>query len=413
MYRIKQLFFVIILVIIPTIPFAQNTTNSPYTRYGYGNLADGAFASQRGMGGIGYGLRNSKIINAINPASYSNVDSMTLMFDLGVMAQSAWFEDGNNRESKWNGGLEYLALQFPIAKRLGVGAGLEPISNVGYRYGDNTELSDGDYAYFSYQGNGGLSQVYGTLSYNFFDKLSVGTKISYLFGDMRHKNQASYSSGQNYSTNWIDTLRINGLTYNLGIQYLQAIGQDQDIVIGAVYTPKIKVNGVVKSEVLRGTTDSDYHTYKDSIFEMPESYGIGITYNKTNKLTVGFDVLYQKWSKAKFYDQDDRLCDMLRFNLGGEYIPDILNRNFLKQIRYRVGAYYSDSYIKVGNAGYKEYGITMGFGIPTTDKRSIVNLSLEYAMLRPDAKNLIDEQFLKLTLSYTFNELWFFKRKIQ
>jgi len=65
----------IIMTIIPCIAFAQNGTNSPYTRYGYGILADKAFISQRGMGGIGYGLRNSQLINPMNPASFSSVDS--------------------------------------------------------------------------------------------------------------------------------------------------------------------------------------------------------------------------------------------------------------------------------------------------------------------------------------------------
>jgi hypothetical protein len=110
-------------------------TNSPYTRYGYGQLADPSVASQRGMGGIGYGLRNPKDINPLNPAAFSAVDSMTFMLDFGLKGQVGLFEDNGKKNMRWNAGLEYIAVQFPISKKIGIGAGIEPVSYVGYKYG--------------------------------------------------------------------------------------------------------------------------------------------------------------------------------------------------------------------------------------------------------------------------------------
>ena len=142
MQKIKLLPIIALLLLFSWAAQAQNHTNSPYTRYGYGKLADQSFGAQRGMGGIGVGLRNPKMINSLNPASYSGVDSMTFMFDLGVMGQMAWFEEGSSRSRKTNGSVEYLALQFPLSKNLGVGAGFAPISYVGYDYGGITTLSN-------------------------------------------------------------------------------------------------------------------------------------------------------------------------------------------------------------------------------------------------------------------------------
>ena len=48
---------------------AQNNTNSPYTRYGYGQLQDQGFSVSQSMGGISYGLRSNATINPGNPAS--------------------------------------------------------------------------------------------------------------------------------------------------------------------------------------------------------------------------------------------------------------------------------------------------------------------------------------------------------
>ncbi|MDL2322556.1 hypothetical protein LJC52_01050 [Bacteroidales bacterium OttesenSCG-928-A17] len=425
MYKAKQLLLAIILVIIPITSFSQNTTNSPYSRYGYGKLSEKAFAAQRGMGGIGLGVRNSKIINPMNPASYSNVDSMTFMIDMGIMGQMGWLEEGNESDKKANGGLEYLAMQFPLSKKVGMGIGLEPISHVGYGYGRYEYLSDEEsYATVSHTGDGGLSQVYASLSYDFFDRISVGAKFGYLFGDIKHDNTSALSPTGTHIASWRDTLRISGISYNLGIQYHQPIGKDKYFVVGAVYTPKTKVSGNYKAADLRmtssgSTISSDYFSSKDSIYEMPESYGIGISYNKINKYMVGFDALYEKWSEAKFHDTTDQLKDRMKFSLGGEFIPDAFSRNYFKQIRYRAGLNYADSYIKAeyNNSPkeheYKEYGASFGLGFPTVDKRSMVNISFDYSLLSPDTNGMTKEQYFKITLSYTFNELWFFKRKVQ
>jgi hypothetical protein len=178
------LFFVCILVSFPV--FSQNNnTKSPYTRYGYGQLADQTFGSQRGMGGIGYGLHNSQMINPLNPASYSAVDSMTFMLDLGLRGQMGRYKDGDLQATRYNAGLEYIAIQLPLAKGLGIGAGLEPVSYVGYQYGD-TALVNTDMAYNSYTGSGGLNKVYATLSYHFFNRLSLGVNVGYMFGDIVH-----------------------------------------------------------------------------------------------------------------------------------------------------------------------------------------------------------------------------------
>lgn len=426
MYKAKQLLLVIILVIIPTTSFSQHITNSPYSRYGYGKLSEKAFSAQRGMGGIGFGVRNSKIINPMNPASYSNVDSMTFMIDMGVAGQVGWLEDEAGTDKKSNGGLEYIAMQFPLIKKMGMGIGLEPISSVGYGYARYQTLSDGEsYATATNTGDGGLSQVYASLSYDLFSRVSVGGKLGYLFGNLRHDKTSGFtSSGSPHSASWRDTLQISGLTYNLGLQYHQPIGKNKQFVIGAVYTPKTKVNGKFNQEYRTmtssgNTISSSYISSRDSVYEMPESYAVGVSYSQINKFLVGFDALYERWSDAKFHDTTGDLKDRMKFSLGGEFIPDALSRNYFKQIRYRAGLNYADSYIKAEYDNspkeheYKEYGASFGLGFPTTDKRSMVNISFDYSLLSPDTKGMTKEQYFKITLSYTFNELWFFKRKVQ
>ena len=80
-------------------------------------------------------------------------------FDFGASGQVSWFYDGTNKQRQMNGNVEYIAMQFPITRRLAMSIGLLPYSYVGYDFGESrTEggLSWGE----SFSGEGGLSDAY-------------------------------------------------------------------------------------------------------------------------------------------------------------------------------------------------------------------------------------------------------------
>ena len=88
--------------------------------------------------------------------------------------------------------------------------------------------------------------------------------------------------------------------------------------------------------------------------------------------------------------------------------------------RNRAGVHYGDSYLRVGRSaennyqghGYKEYGASVGFGLPLIDNRSLLNISFEYVKTRPELSTMVEQQYFRFAVSYAFNELWFFKRKV-
>jgi len=431
MHTVKLIFLGAILGLIPEMVLAQNSTNSPYTRYGYGNLADKAFISQRAMGGIGYGLRNPQMINPMNPASFSAVDSMTFMFDLGLTGQISWFEDSFGKEQKNNGNLEYIAMQFPVAKKLGVGVGFEPVSYVGYGYMDTIRTNGDALAQNAYKGTGGQSRVYAIVSYDFLNKLSVGVKLSYMFGDIVHdkfNNVFTSSTANNYNTDWTDTIRSYGFMYDIGLQYHRSVGKFKTVTIGAVFSPKIRFGATVMTDTIRSGSDDQSgtaivlsrgnKTSHNAAFEMPASFGLGFTYNQLGKLTVGADVLYQQWASVKYNNQTGLFNNRLKLNTGGEFIPNRTSSNLLNKLHYRAGLYYTNSYLIVNDSKYKEYGIDLGLGVPIQDrrwqdKRSFVNIAFEYSLVQPEVISFVKERYFKISLSYTFNELWFFKQKVQ
>ena len=123
MLKISKRIITSVLIFIPLCLMAQNNTNSPYTRFGYGELGERSFGAGRAMGGVGYGLRSPKQINPLNPASYSCMDSLTFLFDFGVSGQLSWFQEGDNRQHDVNGNIDYIAMQFPVYKNLAMSFG--------------------------------------------------------------------------------------------------------------------------------------------------------------------------------------------------------------------------------------------------------------------------------------------------
>jgi len=111
--------------------FAQNGTMSPYSQYGIGLLADRTSGFSRGMNGAALGLRQGNIVNTLNPASYSAIDSLTMIFDLGVSGQATRFTEGATKVSAKTANLDYAVGSFRLLPKLGMAFGILPFSNIG------------------------------------------------------------------------------------------------------------------------------------------------------------------------------------------------------------------------------------------------------------------------------------------
>lgn len=436
MLKHKTLLLIAILACIVGSLGAQ--TISPYSRYGYGILRDQAVGSSRAMGGIGYGLRNNLSANPLNPASYSRVDSLTFLFDIGVNANWGKLSDNSGSNTDYNGGLDYITMLIPLTKGLGVSAGLLPYSSVGYQFGSAETTSSVNYTK-AFSGSGGISQVYLGLGYSTPLKgLSIGANASYLFGSLKHSRALPYvgsSESNSYTSQDNTELSVKGFKFDIGIQYELQLPNKNLLTIGAVYSPK--VNPTARYENYHYELNSagyavsgDTTVIKGIDAGLPETYGLGFTLNHNNRYTIGADVTYQRWSKVKYstlmgdgLDASDRFNDRWKYSVGGEYSIDPFDRSFFKRIKFRGGLNYSNSYMNVQTEnkevkGYNEYGATIGFGLPLRSgdmgyRTSYLNINFEYKKIKPKIKGMIDEQYFGVSLNMNINEFWFFQKKIE
>lgn len=421
MLTYKRFISFLFFLSICTVVFSQNNTNSPYTRYGYGKLADQTFGKSQSMGGIGYGLRSSGHINTLNPASYSAVDSLTFLFDFGLMGQMTHMSDGDNSQSNYNGNLSYLSMQFRLTKGLGMSIGLKPFSYVGYDFGDYQDVGS-TYAQRTFSGTGSLTQVYGGLGYEIIPKkLSVGINFGYTFGAIDRYTYLTFpESSAIYPKTKVEEINAHDFFWEAGVQYTQPIGKNDLLTIGGVFSPKQTFSAkntttrVVYSSGSSSSLEEDITTTSGQDLHMPMNIGVGFSYTKNKQMTFGADVLYQNWSDVAYPGDDFTFKNRMKYSAGFEYVKDPnVQKGYLKRVRYRLGAYYSDSYVDVMGSGINEIGVTAGLGLPfrmRQGKESMINIGAEYILVKPKEK-LIDEQYFRITVGVTFSELWFRKFK--
>ena len=423
MVGFKHTLCALLLTMVTGMAIAQNNTNSPYTRYGYGDLSDQSFGNSKAMGGIAFGLRDGAQINPLNPASYTAIDSLTFIFEGGVSLQNMNISGGGVKLNAKNSSFDYLAMQFRLHPRIAMSIGLLPFSNVGYSVSDS-KVDNGVSQTRSFTGDGGLHQLYGGIGVKVLKNLSLGVNASYFWGDITRTRTIIYpATSESYS--YIQQMGVSISDYKLdfGTQYTLDFNKKHSMTIGAVFSPKHKLNNDYTVTTQVSTTNSNN---LDATLELPNTFGVGFTYNYDKRLTVGADYSLQQWSKTKFgvntsddavredFNETYTYCNRHKVSVGAEYIPNLMGRSYLSHIKYRLGAYYTTPYYKIGGKeATREYGVTAGFGLPVPRSRSILSISGQFVRISGQESAFVNENIFRVSIGLTFNERWFFKRRVE
>jgi long-subunit fatty acid transport protein len=416
--KINKLFITLAIAIGSVASLmAQNTTMSPYSRYGYGTLGDNATSAQRAMGSTGYAMNSGRQINVMNPASYAAIDSTTFLFDMGVDFTSLWSTEGSTHEQNFGGGLDYITLQVPIGKRMGASVGMVPFGSVGYSFGNT--ITNGT---ASRSGSGSLNQLYLGLAGRIFKGFSVGANVSYLFGTITNDLYATTSTG--YTSLFERSMTVKDWRLEFGVQYQTRIDAQNTLGLGLVYAPKKNLHGdayglYYDSTSSSSTADIDTVNANDTKmkgrYSLPETWGAGINWQWNNKLMAELDFTYQPWSKAKYGHiesfEDTKFADRYRIGLGLQYQP-AQRGSYSQRMYYRFGTYFNRDYITVLGNNVRDYGVTLGVGLPVPSMKTVVNIGLEFRHRQANPDPLIKENYLNLTLGLNFNEMWFVKNKL-
>lgn len=401
--------------------FSQNIS-TPYSMYGYGILGDRATSMQRQMGGVGYAMQSGRQINVMNPASYASIDSLTFLFDIGADVSIIHRKEGSAKENSTGGGLDYLTMQFPLSKHIGASIGMLPYSGVGYSFGN--EVAHGA---LSNSGSGGINMAYFGLAGKVAG-FSAGFNVSYNFGNI--VNDVYTTPSNSGRTLFEHVMQVRDWDINVGVQYALNVTKTERLTFGLTYSPKKTLLGKSWATVQELTQESLPETVGSlslkNNYYTPTSIGGGISFRheRSSRLTIEADVLWQEWSKARYsamYSDKNpenvifrgmNFFDRLKINAGAEYIPK-LRGNYGQRMAYRIGAFWNNDYLNINGNRVREYGITAGVGFHTPQDKTIINLGLEWRKRNTTPSATISENYFNITLGVNFNELWFYQRKIR
>lgn len=432
----KYVLLILLGVIFSSSVVAQHTgSNSPYSRYGFGLLTDRAQSFNKGMSGLSYGMQSGKELNMKNPATYASIDSLAFLFDLGLSLQNANISQDGKRVNARNAAIDYLSMGFRMAPGLGMSLGLMPYSTIGYNISQDGRINS-DYGEMTktdaYSGEGGLHEVYVGLAWKPFKPISIGANVGYLWGDMTHIVQTSFSNTAVKSRRLMYNTDLRTYKVDFGLQYTQPIGKKNSCTLGLVYGLGHKIGS--SAYYYDQTIESGSITGSDTLraakaYELPHTFGAGLSWNYNNSLRIGADYTLQKWGGVKspaistdasgnkiYTSTVGAYTDMQRITVGAEYVPNRSGVNWSDHLRYRAGFSYGTPYAKInGQDGPRSYQASLGVAFPIMNRynnRSLVDVAVQYERIQPSMKGMIVENYIRLCVGISFNERWFMKWKV-
>lgn len=449
---------------------AYTQDNSPYSRYGIGDLHPNSNIFNRGMGGISVGFSEPRItglsdprvgktyasINFANPASYSRFYALKeanskklqygrMLLDVGMEFSTHTLQEINSPEkfTSSNAYFSYLQLGLPIKKDWGLTFGIRPVSAISYKIDRNERLFDPntgvniDSAKTQFAGNGGAYYINTGTGFA-IGNLSLGVNVGYLFGDKDFTTRRIFiSDSVIYSnSNHQTDANFGGIFFNSGIQYRIDLNKDGTRYLQLGAFGNLEQNLSTKSNIIRETfvTSADGDNVRlDSVqvqsnirgdMIYPASFGGGFVFEqlpdvKRPGLLFGIDYITTNWDNYSFNGNKDSIHSNWIVKVGGQLRPSLKN-TYKSLLAYRVGFFVGDDYVHIDNKKLPVWGVTGGISLPIANLKdasrrfrtqySVVNVSAEY-IKRGNNDNPIKENQFRISVGFTLSDLWFTKRK--
>jgi len=409
---------------------AQKLIDSPYSRFNIGALQPQGSFKSLSMGGVGTAMRDNTSIFFLNPASYSSLDTISFVFDFGLDFGKNYISGASSKFSSNDLNFHHLIMGFPLSKGWGFAVGIIPVTSGYYNITGDVTVTSPDYNpnvgeyKIDHSGTGGISKIFLGTGVQIGKHLSLGGNLTILTGQIDRTNQFVFSSSTDfYSTFHNDSqehFELKGLGFDYGLQYTIPLKKNYFLNLGVSlssnnnYSSKysqlsMKYTAYGISDTVSYTSLSSAKTY------IPGTLRVGFSFGKKNKFTTGLDFVATKWSAAKIPGTSGYAADTKLLQFGAEFIPDkFSNYSYLSRVQYRIGGHVGDNYLIINGEQLKEYGASVGLGIPLPRTQSIANIYFDFTRRSGTLSNsLHNEDYISLGFSLNFYDLWFVKRKYE
>jgi hypothetical protein len=423
----KYLLALSLIVALINTSLAQSTINSPYSKYGLGNLNGSYLPQNRSMGNLAYGVSGYggyNNVNVSNPASYSQIK--LTVFDVGLGLGAQTLQQGSNKSNSFNATLSHLVFAVPVSKKSALSIGILPYSNLGYLFSDTTKKVGELSSEQIYAGEGGLTKAYLGYGIGFGKNFNIGFNMSYLFGNLRETRSVEFSKYMGMiNSRTEDNNSVGGLNFDLGAQYNAMLGKTQ-LTLGytgglqstlnnknSSLTTRYSKNFSSEEEYRVDTISIKPDTDKDLI--LPSNHNFGISFSKYNKWLIGADFRMSNWSDFKIDGISQNLNNAWGVSVGGKITPNInAVTNYFKLVDYSLGVNYDKTSLAIDQTDIDVKSIHFGLGLPLISNRGSfykINFTTEIGQRGKNGLGLVKENFYNFYLGFTINDRWFQKYK--
>ncbi|MGJ8745189.1 hypothetical protein [Polaribacter sp.] len=412
----KKNILVLVLVASINVLFGQNNTNTPYSLYGLGVENKTATGGLTGLGNTGIAQSNPFEINLFNPASLGNILQKSFLYEFGLNGTYTTLKTQNISESSSNGNISHIAIAFPIKKDWGLGVGLLPYTKTGYNIDVENAIEGSTDTYITrITGVGGLNKFYISTGFKVIKDLTLGVDISFLFGSIEQESQIYTDSYVSIT----DQNHYGGVKLKTGFQYkLPTIKGIETTLGGTLELPSSLSGNQTRTSYKTSSGDTSV-SIEDEVendldnFELPFTYGFGITSLINKKFTTSLDYRKLLWNDTKQEQNNESYANQSIYAFGLQYMSAKNKYDYWSNVKYRFGLNYNTGFLKISNQQIDSYFVSVGVGMPMK-KYSNDNFNISYSYGREGTleNKLIQENFHKITLNLNFVGKWFDKRKI-
>lgn len=410
-------------------------------------------------------------INVGNPASYSLLRLATL--ELGINLTFSEFKGQTASSFEKTANFAYGTLGFPVGKKGGACFGIMPYTYVGSNTSNAINEPGIGKVNYQYQGSGGLNKIflgYGLMPFHqrlikfrrkqlqiadtlkpvsvsgyqfrkglskLLSDLSLGANGNFIKGNITNTARVVYPDNTLYYNTYRDRIfSVSDVTANFGIQTAytidsvrthsgkrRALNEKVKFTFGYTFNLSNALNTVYNAMAYNYRLSSGSEFIVDTVFykqdepasvTLPFEQGFGIGFKKGEKLNIVADYAITKWQNFQYLDNVSDLKQNHRFAIGAYFVPEkyaVGTGSFFRRVNYRMGANYQTGYVQIHNTLINSYSFSAGVGLPVGVGRlsSMVHLGATYGRMGTTANGLIQENFWRLNIGFTFSDKWFQK----
>ncbi len=413
-YPAQLLYYIMLLLLtgtsflIPTQGRADLSTTDTIELYGSPNPV-GSGARALGMGGAFIALADDATAASWNPGGLIQLELPEISvvgayFDRSLDTEFTDFPEARNEQHASDTSINYLSFSYPfyaLGRNMTVSFNYQELYNFDNQWSFHViENNDTTTRQINGWQEGSLSAFGLALCAEVYRNLSFGLTLNFWQDGMGHENQweqrtRKNSSGVNGSYSftqseyYTDRYEFSGFNANLGFLWnitpkltmggVLKTPFTADLTHKAHYTTQLEFPGYPDS-----TSTMDYSSSTDEKLDMPMSYGIGIAWRASDRLTVSGDLYRTEWEDFLLTDGNGKKTSPItgkskgdsdidpthQVRLGVEYL--LIKPKYV--IPLRSGVFYDPAPAEGHPDNY--FGLSLGSGLAY--KKFIFDFAIQY-----------------------------------